>query len=228
MTNEVDPNLDNIPPGRVTDLAVVNSVSTVNIQFTAPGDDFDSADPAASYVIKYSTTAGNLTGVNFENEEFNKKISATDLVDSDLSPVAGGIVKKISIKASTFSLGRKYVIALKATDDGQNQSPLSNLAQIYRPSSDDSSTSATASSDSTSSTVPASSPSSLTSSTESSTTKDPLPISTELTIGLSVGVFLGSFCATLLGLSSLEDSKLNYILSVIGAIYWHKMRHRYV
>ena len=226
MTNEVDANVDNIPPGRVTDLAVVNSVSTVNIQFTAPGDDFDSADPAASYVIKYSTTAGNLTGVNFENEEFNTKISATDLVDSDLSPVAGGIVKKISIKASTFSLGRKYVIALKATDDGQNQSPLSNLAQIYRPSSDDSSTSATASSDSTSSTVPASSPSSLTSSTESSTTKDPLPISTELTIGLSVGVFLGSFCATLLGLSSLEDSKLNYILSVIGAIYWHKMRHR--
>ena len=171
MTNEVDPNVDNIPPGRVTDLAVVNSVSTVNIQFTAPGDDFDSADPAASYVIKYSTTAGNLTGVNFENEEFNTKISATDLVDSDLSPVAGGIVKKISIKASTFSLGRKYVIALKATDDGQNQSPLSNLAQIYRPSSDDSSTSATASSDSTSSTVPASSPSNLTSSTESSTPK---------------------------------------------------------
>ena len=219
--------MDNIPPGRVTDLAVVNSVSTVDIQFTAPGDDFDSADPAASYVIKYSTTAGNLTGVNFENEEFNTKISATDLVDSDLSPVAGGIVKKISIKASTFSLGRKYVIALKATDDGQNQSPLSNLAQIYRPSSDDSSTSATASTDSTSLTVPASSPSSLTSSTESSTTKDPLPISTELTIGLSVGVFLGSFCATLLGLSSLKDSKLNYyILSVIGAIYWHKMRHR--
>ena len=226
MTNEVDPNVDNIPPGRVTDLAVVNSVSTVNIQFTAPGDDFDSADPAASYIIKYSTTAGNLTGVNFENEEFNTKISATDLVDSDLSPVAGGIVKKISIKASTFSLGRKYVIALKATDDGQNQSPLSNLAQIYRPSSDDSSTSATASTDSTSSTVPASSPSNLTSSTESSTTKDPFPISTELTNGLSVGVFLGSFCATLLGLSSLEDSKLNYILSVIGAIYWHKMRHR--
>ena len=225
MTNEVDANVDNIPPGRVTDLAVVNAVSTVNIQFTAPGDDFDSADPAASYVIKYSTTAGNLTGVNFENEEFNKKISATDLVDSDLSPVAGGIVKKISIKASTFSLGRKYVIALKATDDAQNQSPLSNLAQIYRPSPDDSATSATASTDSTSSTVPASSPSNSTSSTESSTTKDPLPISTELTIGLSVGVFLGSFCATLLGLSS-EDSKLNYILSVIGAIYWHKMRHR--
>ena len=219
--------MDNIPPGRVTDMAVVNSVSTVNLQFTAPGDDFDSDDPAASYVIKYSTTAGNLTGVNFENEEFNTKISATDLVDSDLSPVAGGIVKKISIKASTFSLGRKYVIALKATDDGQNQSPLSNLAQIYRPSSDDSSTSTTASTDSTSSTVPASSPSSLTSSTEPSTTKDPLPISTELTIGLSVGVFLGSFCATLLGLSSLKDSKLNYyILSVIGAIYWHKMRHR--
>ena len=227
MTNEVDPNVDNIPPGRVTDMAVVNSVSTVDIQFTAPGDDFDSADPAASYVIKYSTTAGNLTGVNFENEEFNTKISATDLVDSDLSPVAGGIVKKISIRASTFSLGIKYVIALKATDDGQNQSPLSNLAQIYRPSSDDSSTSTTASTDSTSSTVPASSPSSLTSSTEPSTTKDPLPISTELTIGLSVGVFLGSFCATLLGLSSLKDSKLNYyILSVIGAIYWHKMRHR--
>ena len=197
MTNEVDLSVDNFPPGRVTDLAVANSPNTVNLNFTAPGDDLDSNQPVANYIIKYSSTAANLTGLNFENEEFNVEITANDLVDSNLSPVNGGAVKNISIKSVTFSAGTKYVIALKAVDDGSNQSPVSNMVQIYLPALDDTTTM----DDTTTADHTTNVDDTTSSTTEATTTTDLLPISTELTIGLSVGVFLGSFAATLLGLS---------------------------
>jgi len=206
VTNEVDLSVDNFPPGRVTDLAVANSPNTVNLNFTAPGDDLDSNQPVASYIIKYSSTAANLTGLNFENEEFNVEITANDLVDSNLSPVNGGAVKNISIKSVTFSAGTKYVIALKAVDDGSNQSPVSNMVQIYLPALDDTTTM----DDTTTADHTTNVDDTTSSTTEATTTTDLLPISTELTIGLSVGVFLGSFAATLL---------------VMGAVYWYRSRY---
>merc|ERR1719239_1787753 len=206
VTNEVDLSVDNFPPGRVTDLAVANSLNTVNLNFTAPGDDLDSNQPVASYIIKYSSTAANLTGLNFENEEFNVEITANDLVDSNLSPVNGGAVKNISIKSVTFSAGTKYVIALKAVDDGSNQSPVSNMVQFYLPALDDTTTM----DDTTTADHTTNVDDTTSSTTEATTTTDLLPISTELTIGLSVGVFLGSFAATLL---------------VMGAVYWYRSRY---
>ena len=197
MTNQVDLSVDNFPPGRVTDLAVANALNTVILNFTSPGDDLDSNEPVASYVIKYSSTAGNLSNVNFDNEQFNVEITANDLVDSDLSPVDGGAAKKINIKSSAFSAGTKYVIALKAVDDGSNQSPVSNMVQIYLPALDDTTTM----DDTTTADHTTNVDDTTSSTTEATTTTDLLPISTELTIGLSVGVFLGSFAATLLGLS---------------------------
>ena len=71
MKNEVDMDADNIPPGRVTDLQANNLPDMIAVQFTEPGDDLDSNDKATSYVVKYSSTVGNLTGVNFEKDEFN-------------------------------------------------------------------------------------------------------------------------------------------------------------
>ena len=118
MKNDVDPTVDNLPPGRVTDLSVADLDDAVHLWFTSPGDDLDSVNPVDGYTIKYSSTAGNLTGPNFDMEEFNVVIAASDLIDSDLTPVAGGAVKEIKISRSTFSLNeKKYVFALVSMDE---------------------------------------------------------------------------------------------------------------
>merc|ERR1712181_153911 len=135
------------------------------------------------------------TGLNFDKEEFNVEITVNDLVYSDLAPVDGGAEKKVNIKSMAFSAGTKYVIALKAVDDGSNQSPVSNMVQIYLPALDDTTTV-----DDT-----------TTSTTSATTTTDLLPISTELTIGLSVGVFLGSFAATLLVMGAVYWYRSRYL-----------------
>merc|ERR1712192_89372 len=133
VTNEVDMEADNIPPGRVTDLEAKNLPDKISVQFTAPGDDLDSNDKAASYVVKYSSTVGNLTGDNFDEEEFNTPISIDDLVDSTLDPEVGGATKTFFIKSSIFPVGEKFVLALKAIDEKGNQGKVSNTVQIYLP-----------------------------------------------------------------------------------------------
>jgi len=130
VKNDVDPSVDNFPPGKVTDLAVSNLDNAVHLWFTSPGDDLDSTDPVAGYTIKYSSTAGNLTGSSFDNEDFNSVITEDDLLDSDLTPVGGGTVKEIKISKSIFTPERKYVFALKAKDESNNRSPVSNTAQL--------------------------------------------------------------------------------------------------
>merc|ERR1711971_1408670 len=135
VTNEVNMDADEIPPGRVTDLEADNLPDNmIAVQFTAPGDDLDSDDKAAFYVVKYSSTVGNLTGVNFDNENvFNTAITNDDLVDSTLDPEVGGTEKTLFIKSSIFHVGAKFVLALKAVDEKGNQSKISNTVQIYLP-----------------------------------------------------------------------------------------------
>merc|ERR1711971_1098656 len=133
VTNEVDMEADNIPPGRVTDLEAKNLPGKICVQFTAPGDDLDSNDKAASYVVKYSSTVGNLTGANFDEEEFNTPITKDDLIDSTFDPEVGGATKTFFIKSSIFPVGEKFVLALKAIDEKGNQGKVSNAVQIYLP-----------------------------------------------------------------------------------------------
>ena len=125
--------VDEIPPGRVTDLEANNLPGMIALQFTAPGDDLDSSDKAAYYVVKYSSTVGNLTGVNFDKDEFNTEITNDDLVNSTLDPEVGGTTKTFFIKDSLFPLKEKYVLALRAVDEKGNEGPVSNPVQIYLP-----------------------------------------------------------------------------------------------
>jgi len=133
VTNDVDMDADNTPPGRVTDLEAKNLPDKIAVQFTAPGDDLDSNDKAASYVVKYSSTVGNLTGVNFDEGEFNTQITNENLVNSTLEPEVGGATKTFFIKSSIFPVGEKYVLALKAMDEKGNKGKVSNTVQIYLP-----------------------------------------------------------------------------------------------
>ena len=133
MTNDVDMEADNILPGRVTDIEANNLPDMVALQFTSPGDDIDSDDIAAHYVDKYSSTVGNLTGANFDEEEFNIALTNEDLIDSTLEPQNGGTLKVFFTKASIFSTGRKYMLALRVVDGVGNQGEVSNMVQIYLP-----------------------------------------------------------------------------------------------
>ena len=93
VINVVDMEADNTPPGRVTDLQAENQHDVVSIKFTAPGDDLDSNDKVRVYILKFSSTAGNLTGPNFNDDVYNTEIKNEDLVDSTLEPETGGIQK---------------------------------------------------------------------------------------------------------------------------------------
>jgi len=134
VSNPVDPGSDTIPPARVTDLKVTNLPDKVRLEFTAPGDDLDSKDAAAEYVFKVSSTVRNLTE-NFEDNKWNRRITETDLVSTDLAPVTGGAAKTIDVNLSVFHTDQKSVIAMKAIDEAGNQSPVSNPVQIYIPDS---------------------------------------------------------------------------------------------
>ena len=131
VMNDVDLNQDKIPPGQVTDLMVVDiNEEIITVEFTAPGDDLDSNTTAAEYVIKYSATAVNLSGPNFDLTEFNTPLTQEDLVESTLDPVTGGTVKQLKIKTATFEPNRKYVMAMRARDEADNFSPVSNKVQF--------------------------------------------------------------------------------------------------
>ena len=76
VTNEVEPGRDIVPPGQVTDLSLVSVTAGMAVlHFTAPGDDVDSEEAAAEYIVKFSSTGGNLTGGNFDSDEFNTRIT---------------------------------------------------------------------------------------------------------------------------------------------------------
>merc|ERR1712172_333284 len=174
VTNEVDMEADNIPPGRVTDLEAKNLPAKISVQFTAPGDDLDSNDKAASYVVKYSSTVGNLTGDNFDEEEFNTPISIDDLVDSTFDPEVGGATKTFFIKSSIFPVGEKFVLALKAIDEKGNQGKVSNAVQIYLPPAPSTPTTAPATTPTTTPTKPTTTPTKPT----TTPTKPPAPTTT--------------------------------------------------
>eukprot|EP00090_Calanus_glacialis_P010249 TRINITY_DN18632_c0_g1_i4.p1 TRINITY_DN18632_c0_g1~~TRINITY_DN18632_c0_g1_i4.p1 ORF type:complete len:980 (-),score=267.96 TRINITY_DN18632_c0_g1_i4:71-3010(-) len=132
VMNDVEVGVDKIPPGQVTDLTVVDiTKETITIEFTAPGNDLDSNDIAAEYIIKYSSTGGNLTGGNFDLTDFNTFITKDNLFDSNLDPVNGGSIKQIKIKSTIFDSDRKYMLAMKAKDEADNYSPVSNKVQLF-------------------------------------------------------------------------------------------------
>merc|ERR1712223_129400 len=86
---------------------------------------------------------------------FNTVITDKDLVnDSTLEPENGGTQKTFFIKDSLFTVGEKYVLALRAVDEKQNQGQVSNAVQIFLPAP----TSSTAKPSPTHPTTPSSSP----------------------------------------------------------------------
>jgi len=107
--------VDNVPPGAVTDLAVVSaSASSISLKWKAPGDD-DNDGTAQSYDLRYSTSPIN--DGNFGN--------ATP-VNPVPNPAKAGTVQ--NAVASGLESGTTYYFALTAKDAAGNESGLSNVA----------------------------------------------------------------------------------------------------
>ena len=112
-TGTVTINVD--PPGTVTDLAISNSTpSSLTLAWTAPGD-AGATGTAASYEIRYSTSA--ITTANFA--------SATKLAGPP-APAAAGTSQGVTISGLTS--GTVYYFALKTTNHAGTVSAISNVA----------------------------------------------------------------------------------------------------
>jgi peroxiredoxin len=108
---------DTTPPAAVTNLALSGpTASTINLTWTAPGDD-GSTGTAASYDIRYSTSAiteGNWASATQVTGEPTPQVASS----SELMTVSG------------LSPGTTYFFALKTSDEVPNTSAISNVPSL--------------------------------------------------------------------------------------------------
>jgi len=129
---DIDPTLDVTPPVRVLDLVGRTSSDAIILEFTAPGDNLDSVDPAKLFLIKFSESANNLTSEHFDNSSLNTQLSPDDLLPgSVLTPPNGGETVMIRVNRTLFSDEMQYCFAMKTQDHGDNWSKVSNIARVY-------------------------------------------------------------------------------------------------
>lgn len=110
--------IDTIPPSPVTDLAIRTTDATqLTVAWTAPGDDHH-VGTAASYELRWSTQP--ITADNFA--------AATLVATAAPRPVGAA-------ETATFTVapGSPVYVAVIATDDNHNASPLSNVAATTTP-----------------------------------------------------------------------------------------------
>jgi len=117
VTTVPPPPPDQTPPARVMDLgATTVGTTSVTLRWTAPGDDGMSGN-AAAYDIRY-TTLGPLDDTNF--------LSGTAASPSAPAPV--GVVESWTLLG--LVPGTRYWIALRASDEVPNWSPVSNDVDV--------------------------------------------------------------------------------------------------
>jgi hypothetical protein len=103
--------------GASTDLLANDTSGTINIAWTAPGDD-GTIGRADHYVMKYSTSPISESNWNL----------ATTFANPPLPAPAGN---EQFCEISGLYSGRQYYLAIKTYDDVGNVSQLSNIAQKY-------------------------------------------------------------------------------------------------
>ncbi len=103
---------------QIAEVETLESVTSVNVTWTAPGDD-GNVGTASSYDLRYSTSP--ISAANFD--------AATPAVGVPAPSVAG------SAEAHTVGVlgGSTFYFALKTTDDDSNVSAISNLPSLVVP-----------------------------------------------------------------------------------------------
>ncbi|MBW1809106.1 MAG: fibronectin type III domain-containing protein, partial [Deltaproteobacteria bacterium] len=110
---------DTTPPGQVLDLATsVIDDTTIELSWTAPGDDGLLLGTVADYAIRYRTLAD---GGAIAEGDFD---AVQDSAPGPLSPVSGDNPE--SVQVSGLTPDTEYYFALRAVDDQNNPSLVSN------------------------------------------------------------------------------------------------------
>lgn len=111
------PPADTTAPAAITNLVTSNATpSSVNLAWTAPGDDVN-IGTAAAYDIRYSTSL--IDDANFS--------SATQFITSQV-PSAAGVAE--SIVVTGLNANTKYYFAIKTADESFNLSAISNIPNL--------------------------------------------------------------------------------------------------
>lgn len=106
---------DIIPPADIADLTASNpTTSTIDLDWTAPGDD-DSTGIATSYDIRYSTSTIN-----------DGNWSSATQVSGEPTPSAAGSSESMTV--SGLLANTPYFFAIKTSDEVPNTSGISNIA----------------------------------------------------------------------------------------------------
>ncbi|XP_070557748.1 calcium-activated chloride channel regulator 4-like [Ptychodera flava] len=123
-----EPGEDLFPPSAITDLEAVAASyenQTIELQWTATGDDFDKGT-AAYYDLRYSTSFSHILD-NFDNATV---ITDQDVVIGNLSnPEQSETLETFVVRMPVRGTGTTYYFAVKAVDDGGNVGAISNIAQ---------------------------------------------------------------------------------------------------
>ena len=111
---------DTTPPAAITDLTISGIThTTVNLTWTAPGDDGMNGT-AASYDLRYS--GADITEANWKNASRVVKVPA---------PLLAGTIQWCLV--SGLSPNTTYFFAIRATDQGNNTAGISNVASARTP-----------------------------------------------------------------------------------------------
>ncbi|RMG27945.1 MAG: hypothetical protein D6730_06160 [Bacteroidetes bacterium] len=106
---------DAVPPSQITDLgAGFPTANSIRLHWTTTGDDA-SAGTAAAYELRYSTSM--ITSANFEQASLYAAVP---------QPLAAGNEQQMVVNG--LAPNTTYYFALKAIDESQNASPMSNIA----------------------------------------------------------------------------------------------------
>lgn len=109
------PRRDTVPPARIVDLVATSlSVSSVELRWTAPGNDLN-VGIAAQYDIRYATTA-------IDDGTWGAATQCTGMP----APAMAGTVQTFDVTG--LAAETTYYFAMKTADAVPNWSPLSNLA----------------------------------------------------------------------------------------------------
>jgi len=134
VSNIVKFERDTIAPNAVTDFnAKVDDSMDIVVEFTAPGDDFESGT-ASEYEVKFTDDINMLEDPDWNEIDESHVIKPNDLSQGTLTPIVGGSKVQFTIKGSKIPQGIPWYMAMKSIDNAKLTSGLSNIVEFERDS----------------------------------------------------------------------------------------------